>query len=57
MQAFTRSCRWWLSHAVLLAIGGCVTHQQPVDFTRTEVARVIADSVGRTLQILAQATL
>lgn len=56
MQTYIRACRWWLSSAFLLAIGGCVTNRQMLDFTRTEFARVIADSVGRTLQILAQAT-
>lgn len=48
--------RWLLGGAGLLALGGCVTGQQLMDFTRTEFARVIADSLGRALQVYIQAT-
>jgi uncharacterized protein YejL (UPF0352 family) len=41
---------------MLLGIGGCVTNQQLLDFTRTQVARVIADTFGRALQVYIQAT-
>ena len=51
-----RMIRWVISSATLFALGGCVTNQQYVDFTRTELARVIADLVGRWVGIVGQAT-
>ena len=48
--------RWMLSAAAFLALSGCVTNQQMMDFTRTQFARVIADTLGRALQVFIQAT-
>jgi len=45
-----------LSAAAFLALSGCVTNQQMMDFTRTQFARVIADTLGRALQVFIQAT-
>jgi hypothetical protein len=41
--------------AATLAIGGCITNQQLADFGRVEFARIIADSIGRYITILAEA--
>lgn len=56
MSNVWRRVRWVLSGTALLALGGCVTSQQMMDFTRTEFARVIADTLGRALQVFVQAT-
>jgi hypothetical protein len=56
MRKFVNRIRWVFAGAMLLGIGGCVTNQQLLDFTRTQVARVIADTFGRALQVYIQAT-
>ena len=48
--------RWVWSGALLLALGGCVTNQQLLDFGRTELARSVADAFGRAFQILVQSS-
>jgi len=44
--------RWIVSGGALLALSGCFTTQQLVDFGRTEVARTISDFVGQVFQLL-----
>ncbi len=56
MRRLARVSRWVISGAVLLAFGGCVSSQQWMDFTRTELARAVADFVGRSFQLFVQAT-
>lgn len=56
MRRLANGCRWVISGAVLLALGGCITNQQWLDFARTELARGVADYVGRVLQLIAQGT-
>ncbi len=51
-----RRFRVLVAGMALLAAGGCITSQQWADFFRTEVARVIADSVGRAVALYGQAT-
>jgi hypothetical protein len=48
--------RWIVAGAGLLALGGCFTSQQLMDFTRTEFARSVADVFGRVFQLYVQAT-
>ncbi len=48
--------RWVASGGVLLALGGCFTSQQLLDFTRTEFARQVSDLIGRVFQIYVQAS-
>jgi hypothetical protein len=56
MRRLLGSSRWFLAAVPFLALGGCVTNQQFFDFTRTEFARVIADTFGRVFQVYVQAT-
>jgi len=56
MRRLIQRGRCWVASGLLLAIGGCVSSQQLFDFTRTEFARVIADSVGRLFPVYVQAT-
>ncbi len=56
MRRLVKGCRWVTSGAVLLALGGCITSQQWIDFGRTELARAVADFVGRIFQFIAQGT-
>ena len=48
--------RWISSGVVLFGLGGCVTSQQMLDFTRTEFARLVADAIGQIFSILIQAS-
>lgn len=56
MRKFGRPVQILTLGASLLALGGCVSSVQVQDFVRTETARVIADTIGRTLQLFIQAT-
>ena len=56
MRALTKSYRWVVSGATMLALGGCITSQQWRDFGTTELARSVADFFGRVFQLLAQGT-
>ncbi|MFH1747336.1 MAG: hypothetical protein ABIG44_09870 [Planctomycetota bacterium] len=46
--------RWYLANLSLLMVGGCVTSTQLLDFTRTEFARLSADTIGQILSIWIQ---
>ncbi len=51
-----RRLRVVVAGTALLAVGGCITSQQWTDFITSEIARVIADSVGRAVALYGQAT-
>ena len=55
MRRLLRISRW-AAGAGLLALGGCFTSQQMLDFTRTEFSRQVADVFGRIFQFYVQAT-
>lgn len=56
MRRFLKFAGCVFSGAAVLALNGCVTNQQLIDFGRTEVARAIADVFGRIVQLYTQAT-
>ena len=56
MKKIYKNARWIFSGACLFAVGGCVTEQQAFDFVRTEIARIVSDTVGQVFTILVQAT-
>lgn len=48
--------RVFLGGGALLALSGCFTSQQLIDFGRTELARTVADTFGQIFQIFVQGT-
>lgn len=54
MRSIRVRVRWILALGTTLAIGGCVTSGQLTDFVRSEFARVVADLVGQTFNLLIQ---
>ncbi len=55
MRKLAKRARWLLVGAVLFG-GGCASTQQWYDFARSEVARVVADLIGRSVQLNIQST-
>ena len=54
MRKLVRTGRWIVSGATLLALSSCVSSQQLMDFSRTELARVVADVFGQAFQLVTQ---
>jgi len=52
MRRVFLTARWLVSGGALLALSGCFTTQQLVDFGRTAFARTISDFVGQVFQLL-----
>ena len=54
MRRIINGSRWVFAGVTLLGLGGCVSNQQLLDFTRMEFSRVVADILGRTLSLYVQ---